>query len=296
MRRFLLPVALLGAFLVPALVPAPATAAGTLTVVIVGKGTVSGSGINCSETGGVCQVSASSATLTGAPAAGYSGPGWEGCQLPLLSLCTMLSVDGAAVVTAVFDDVQAPVIHSVTPPTGSTVSGELEVVADVTDNSGSVDRVQFYVNGTKWGVADTQAPFKTEIWTPPYGSTPFKVEVEAFDKAPSIGNEGLSSGRVAATYTPDNSPPETEILKAPAKRVVVRKKRALVSFVFGASEEGSTFECSVDNHAWEDCAQKQDWILPLGKHVLRVAALDAAGSPDVSPAVYRWSIIRKPRR
>jgi len=291
MRRFLLPVALLGAFLVPALVPAPATAAGTLTVVVVGKGTVSGSGINCSETGGVCSVSASQATLGGTPAPGYNGPTWEGCSLavPLLNQCWELSISGDKTITAVFNDVQAPVINGVTPPTGSTVAGNVDVTADVTDNSGAVERVRFFVNGTRWGNDDTQPPFVAEVFTPQFGNQPIVVELEAYDAAQN------ASGRTSLTYQPDNSPPETEILKAPPKRMVVRKKRALVSFVFGSSEPGSSYECVLDEFI-EPCGRKQDWMLPVGKHVLRVSALDPAGSPDLSSAVYKWKIIRKPRR
>jgi hypothetical protein len=292
MRRFLLPLALLGAFLVPALVPAPASAAGTLTVVIVGKGTVSGSGISCSEAGGVCSVSTQSATLSGAPGPGYAGPGWEGCSLavPLLNQCWELSVDGDKTITAVFTDVQAPVIRSITPPTGSTVAGTVDVTADVVDNSGTVARVRFYVNGTRWGNDDTQAPFVAEVFTPPFADQQITVEVEAFDDAEN------ATGRTSVTYQADNTPPETEILKAPAKRMVVRNKRALVSFQFSSSEDGSRFECSLDNYSYEDCGRKQDWKLKAGKHVLRVVAFDAAGSPDLTPAVYKWKIIQRAKK
>ena len=72
------------AFVLVLVVPASALAAGTLTVSISGAGGVSGSGIECSKAPGVTATGTCAAeqtgpaTITAAPAAGFTFDGWTG--------------------------------------------------------------------------------------------------------------------------------------------------------------------------------------------------------------------------
>jgi len=231
--------------------------------------------------------SASLVTLNATSHEGYN-LSWAGCLLPLGNSCTA-AVNGATTVTATYKDVQPPSEPVLTPTHGSTVAGTIDIVADVTDNSGSVHKVIFKVDGTQIGNADVQAPFVVEdFYTPSLTNGEHTFTAEAYDAA------DLKSPVGRSTVTIDNTPPETEIVKAPPARVVTRRNRATVSFVFASSEENSTFECNLDGF-YEDCRRKQEWSLEVGRHKLRVAAIDAAGTPDPSPVVYKWRIVRKRR-
>ena len=65
-----------------------------------------------------------------------------------------------------------------------------------------------------------------------------------------------------------------------------------VAFKFASSEAGVTFLCKIDRKAFRPCARRVVLRFPLGPHVLRVKARDAAGNTDPTPAIYRFRVQR----
>ena len=80
---------------------------------------------------------------------------------------------------------------------------------------------------------------------------------------------------------PDTAPPETTIDKAPRKAVT--KPKATIEF--GSSEAGSSFLCKVGKDDFEACSSPHKLKgLEKGKNKFQVAAVDAAGNVDATPA------------
>jgi hypothetical protein len=91
----------------------------------------------------------------------------------------------------------------------------------------------------------------------------------------------------------DKTPPETTISKAPKKKTTKRS----VTVAFSASEQGSTFRCSLDGKPAAPCTSPLKLRgLKRGKHVLTVTATDAAGNADASPASTRFKVVKKRKK
>jgi hypothetical protein len=99
------------------------------------------------------------------------------------------------------------------------------------------------------------------------------------DHDDSSGGDGSGDG----TPEPrgDEDPPDTTLLSGPPLAHVA-------SFVF-ESDEGGTFQCSLDGRAFRGCDSPQLYTdLDPGWHTFRVRAVDVAGNADPSPATRRW--------
>lgn len=83
---------------------------------------------------------------------------------------------------------------------------------------------------------------------------------------------------------PDTTAPDATITKKPAKRTTNRR----ASFRFTSSDVGSTFICQLDKKPATPCTSPQTYRVKVGKHRLRVFAIDGAGNKDASPATYKW--------
>jgi len=93
----------------------------------------------------------------------------------------------------------------------------------------------------------------------------------------------------------DQDPPETTIADGPGRKVKTKRRRARVSFEFESSEDGSTFVCKLDDGNFKACRSSKTYRLKPGRHVLWVAAVDAAGNPDATPVKKRIKVVRIPR-
>ena len=86
---------------------------------------------------------------------------------------------------------------------------------------------------------------------------------------------------------PDTSPPETTIDSGPPATTA----ETTATFVFSASEAGSSFECSLDGAAFAACMSPYEVSgLSVGAHVFAVRATDASGNTDATPAAYAWIV------
>jgi hypothetical protein len=90
----------------------------------------------------------------------------------------------------------------------------------------------------------------------------------------------------------DTAAPETLLSQRPAKVLRTDGRTARATFKFGSDEADVSFLCKFDRKAFRLCLRKTARSFPLGRHVLRVKARDAAGNTDSTPAIYRFRVQR----
>jgi hypothetical protein len=82
-------------------------------------------------------------------------------------------------------------------------------------------------------------------------------------------------------------PPETTILTGADSG----RSPATVAFTFTGSPDAATFECRLDDGAFEPCTSPVTYSdLLAGPHAVRVRATDAEGAVDPTPAVREWVV------
>jgi Big-like domain-containing protein len=107
-------------------------------------------------------------------------------------------------------------------------------------------------------------------------------EVRATDP---VGN--VDSTPASFTWTIDLTPPDTTISSGPASPTA----GTTATFAFASSEGGSTFQCRLDGTVATACASPKTYSgLAEGAHTFTVAAADAAGNVDPTPASYAWTV------
>lgn len=89
---------------------------------------------------------------------------------------------------------------------------------------------------------------------------------------------------------PDVKPPRTKVTGHPPKVLWTSKRHRRVTFRFSSSEKGSSFRCKVDSKPYRPCRSPRTFNLGLGRHAVRIEAIDAAGNVDPTPALYRFRI------
>jgi hypothetical protein len=87
-------------------------------------------------------------------------------------------------------------------------------------------------------------------------------------------------------------PPRTFFLQRPAKIIRTQARGARAVFLFGSNEAGVSFVCRIDGGLFRPCRERLARRFPLGWHTIRVAARDAAGNGDKTPARYRFKVKR----
>ncbi len=86
--------------------------------------------------------------------------------------------------------------------------------------------------------------------------------------------------------------PRTFFLQRPAKVVRTLQRRALAVFLFGSNESDVSFACRVDGGFFRPCAKRLARRFSPGWHLVEVAARNAEGLGDRSPARYRFKVRR----
>jgi hypothetical protein len=94
-------------------------------------------------------------------------------------------------------------------------------------------------------------------------------------------------------YTIDRTPPPAPALGSARPADPTNQTRA--SFSFTDAEAGVTYQCRLDGGRYTVCSSPIGHTgLADGRHTFSVQAVDAAGNPSVSPAVYSWTVDTKP--
>ncbi len=70
-------------------------------------------------------------------------------------------------------------------------------------------------------------------------------------------------------------------------------RRKLVVFRFASSEPGSSFRCKLDGKPYRPCTSPRAYKVALGRHAVRIFAIDAAGNADPTPALLRFRVRRR---
>ncbi|MDX6603240.1 MAG: hypothetical protein QOF13_2442 [Solirubrobacterales bacterium] len=125
------------------------------------------------------------------------------------------------------------------------------------------------------------------------------------EEAAAPGNWGTEAPPAppAVTTTPPVSPttpevpkpapaPRTFFLQRPSKIILTRHLRARVVFLFGSNATGVSFVCRIDGGLFRPCPERLARRFPLGWHTVEVAARDADGIGDRTPARYRFKVKR----
>jgi Ca2+-binding RTX toxin-like protein len=97
----------------------------------------------------------------------------------------------------------------------------------------------------------------------------------------------------AATRPRDLTPPRTRFTARPPALVLTAANRRRVVFRFAAGERGARFRCKLDAGPYRPCVSPRAYTVGLGRHAVRVFAIDAAGNADRSPAVFVFRVGRR---
>ena len=93
------------------------------------------------------------------------------------------------------------------------------------------------------------------------------------------------------TWSVDLTPPETTITSGPTGTVAATS----AAFAFTSNEMNVTYTCSLDGGAMAPCTSPYSAMnLPQGAHTFAVAATDAVGHTDPTPATRGWTVDTMP--
>ncbi|MET0557722.1 MAG: calcium-binding protein [Solirubrobacterales bacterium] len=135
--------------------------------------------------------------------------------------------------------------------------------------------------------------------TPPEPTPPGSTEPTApAASQPSPPADAPSSPPLAPVQPPptaDRTPPRTRIVHGPSGLVLTGSGgKARVTFAFTAGEPSAVFICRLDSGAYRPCRSPRAYRVGVGKHTVRIVAVDVAGNLDPSPALFRFRVA--PRR
>jgi hypothetical protein len=120
--------------------------------------------------------------------------------------------------------------------------------------------------------------------TPRLADGAHSLHVIAIDRATNASDE------VTRSFTVDTAPPETRILSIQILSGPAPELQSPVRIGLSSSEPGSTFTCRMDGLLRPTCGATWEDVLTPGRHKAEVAAVDAAGNEDPTPAVSTLSV------
>jgi hypothetical protein len=172
-------------------------------------------------------------------------------------------------------DTTPPTVTLTSPKSGALVHGTVTFTATAADDVG-VGKVEWLVNGVVLA-GKAVSPYSFD-WSSG-ASGPVTITARSLDAARNAATSSV-------TITVDNTPPDTMLTSTPAG---VSPDSA--TFEFAASEQGSTFECSLDGGVFVACASPRSYTgLAPGTHSFSVRAVDPLGNVDPTPASYSWNV------
>jgi hypothetical protein len=174
-------------------------------------------------------------------------------------------------------DTTAPQTSISSGPSGTTASTTASLGFSSSE-SGST--FQCSLDSGSWGTCASPKSYGSLA----VGSHTFSVK--ATDTA---GNTDASPATRSWTVqsTADTIAPDTTISSGPPGSTTSTS----ASFVFAATESGSTFECKLDSGSWGSCVSPKAYSgLAVGSHTFAARATDAAGNTDATPATQSWTV------
>lgn len=230
---------------------------GAISVEIVGKGQVTGTGIACpsdcsdNDSWSELELPPKNRLTANANVAGWAFSSWEGCVpvngQPTRCDATYGNLDvGATEVTARFADVMSPDVTITAPASGTVTRQTLSADVTVADND-RVSRVVYSIDGTEV-LSRTAAPWGASLDVSGWAEGEHTITARAFDPT---GNSRLATGRV---FRVDKTAPQVELTNPAAAT-----NAAQPSFAFTTpSTDFDRAYCSITQAgqpaAWEECA------------------------------------------
>jgi uncharacterized membrane protein YgcG len=84
--------------------------------------------------------------------------------------------------------------------------------------------------------------------------------------------------------------PHTRITFAPASKT--RSRHPVFRFLDATGQAGTRFSCKLDRHPWKRCGSPLKLKkLTMGRHTLKIKAVNGAGTPEPHPAVRRFKVV-----
>ncbi|WP_395845275.1 adventurous gliding motility protein AgmC [Cystobacter fuscus] len=167
-----------------------------------------------------------------------------------------------------------------TPANGSFINN---VRPPITGTARPNTPVIVYLDGQEVGRVTTNAAGEYSVTpTQDLAEGPHSVvAIAAIDAVQSLNS-------VPDTFTVDITPPDTSIASGPGRFTRARD----VTFEFGASEEGVTYQCKIDDATdFIPCDPSKTFTgLSDGPHRVEVYAVDRAGNRDDTPTVHEFQI------
>jgi hypothetical protein len=190
----------------------------------------------------------------------------------------------AAVAVTVLNDAAAPTVSVSSPAASSTVGGAIAITANASDDIG-VTSVQFLVDGTPLGAADTTAPYEATWTTSAVANGAHTLSAIARDAA---GHETASTA-VTVTVLNDGSAPTVTLTSPVADSTVL----GLVTVTANAADDIGVVSVqflldgvplgAVDTEAPYEAV----WVTTAalnGSHTLSAIARDAANNATTTNA------------
>jgi plastocyanin len=185
-----------------------------------------------------------------------------------------------------------------TDPSPATRSWTIDTTPpDTSIESGPVGEVTAAVADFQFSANETGATFKCSLdggsfaaCTSPASYAALAAGGHTFRVQASDAAGNADPTPAARTWTVvglDTTPPTTTIDSGPSGF----SSSGSAVFAFSASENGSTFDCSLDGAPFAACTSPQSYaMLPAGPHTFEVKAADAAGNVETTPARRSWTI------
>jgi Ca2+-binding RTX toxin-like protein len=134
---------------------------------------------------------------------------------------------------------------------------------------------------------------------PPDPGPPDPTPPDPTPPAPPEPNPGAASSPSSSPLplpvqpppSTDRTPPRTRIVRGPSGLIPVGAGgKARIVLAFTAGEPGAAFRCRLDRGPFRPCRSPQIYRVGVGTHVVGIAAIDAAGNRDPSPALVRFRV------
>jgi hypothetical protein len=177
---------------------------------------------------------------------------------------------------------------AVAAPAETTITAGPANLSLISDNTPTFEFSADQTNVTFTCSIDSGEQTSTFACSSPYVSPPLTDGGHAFRVAATNSVPETDPTPASRTFTVDTTPPETTITSGPAEGEVINTDAP--AFTWASSETTSTFACIADGIPLVSCDLLFASGVPAGKHSFSIAATDAAGNTDPTPATRSFTV------
>jgi len=199
---------------------------------------------------------------------------------------TPAGVQASTPVTFTVDTV-APAVALTTPAEGAAVTTSRPVIAGAAGAAaGDADTVAVTLAGPATTTLTAARAADGSFAVQPPAALPDGNYVATARQTDAAANAGTSAPRA---FRIDTRAPETTIGAGPAPTTAAGTRTVKIEF---GADEAATFRCLLDGRPVTPCASPRVVLARLskGRHQLTIAATDAAGNTDATPATRSFAI------